>query len=251
MESIFTNIKLNKNIPVPLYYQLKKQLLSLIEEGVLKSGDKLPTEKELCEQLNISRPTVRQAFGELSMEGYLHRFKGNGTFVSAPKVSSRFLNKLESFQDEMQHEGKIPNTRVLALEKIPPFPKANEILGLPIDEPLLLLTRLRFADDVPIVLADTYLPYSQYLGLLNYDFEATSLYEVLEQEYGIYISRVVREIEAVTARRKETELLQCSPNQALILARSLAYTAGQSDPIKYSIARHRGDINTFSVEVYR
>jgi len=251
MEHIFTVIKLNKNIPIPLYYQLKKQLLSLIEEGVLKSGDKLPTEKELCEQLNISRPTVRQAFGELSMEGYLHRFKGNGTFVSAPKVSSRFLNKLESFQDEMQHEGKVPNTRVLALEKIQAFPKANEVLGLPIDEPLLLLTRLRFADDVPIVLADTYLPYSQYSGLLNYDFETTSLYEVLEQEYDIYISRVVREIEAVTARRKETELLQCSPNQALILARSLAYTAGQSDPIKYSIARHRGDINTFSVEVYR
>jgi len=251
MEHIFTNIKLNKGIPIPLYYQLKKQLLSLIEEGALKSGDKLPTEKELCEQLNISRPTVRQAFGELSSEGYLHRFKGNGTFVSAPKVSSRFLNKLESFQDEMQHEGKIPNTRVLALEKIQAFPKANEVLGLPIDEPLLLLTRLRFADDVPIVLADTYLPYSQYFGLLNYNFETTSLYEVLEQEYDIYISRVVREIEAVTARRKETELLQCSPNQALILARSLAYTAGQSDPIKYSIARHRGDISTFSVEVYR
>ena len=251
MEHIFTNIKLNKNVPIPLYYQLKKQLLSLIEEGVLKSGDQLPTEKELCQQLSISRPTVRQAFGELSSEGYIHRFKGNGTFVSAPKVSSRFLNKLESFQDEMQHEGKIPVTRVLTLEKTTAFPKVNEILGLPIHEPLIQLTRLRFANDVPVVLADTYLPFSQYPGLLDVDFETFSLYAILEEKYDIYISRVVREIEAVTVRRKEAELLQCSPNQALILAQSLAYAAGQSQAVKYSIARHRGDINTFSVEVSR
>ena len=251
MEAIFSEIKLDKNIPVPLYYQLKKQLLSLIEDGTLKGGDQLPPEQELCEQLNVSRPTVRQAFGELSTEGYLNRFKGSGTFVSAPKVSARFFSKLESFNSEMQLKGKVPASKVLLLEKTTTFPKANEALGLSIDDPLIHLTRLRFADDVPLVLVDTFLPYSPFSQLLEIDFETHSLYQVLEQKYNTYVCRVSREIEAVTARRKEAELLQCSPNQALILVESLAYATGKSKPTEFSIARYRGDINIFSVEVHR
>ena len=251
MEHIYSKIKLDKNIPIPLYYQLKKQLLSLIESGALRGGDQLPSEKELCEKLNVSRPTIRQAFGELSNEGYLNRFKGNGTFVSAPKVSARFFNKLESFNYEMQMKGKTPTSKVLLLEKTSTFPKANEALGLSIEEPLIHLARLRFADDVPLVLVDTFLPYTQFPRLLDVNFETHSLYSVLEKEYNTYVHRVSREIQAVPARRKEAELLQCSQNQALILVESLAYAVGKTKPTEFSIARYRGDINTFSVEVHR
>ena len=251
MEQIFSEITLDKNIPIPLYYQLKKQLFSLIEEGVLKSGDQLPPEKELSEQLGVSRPTVRQAFGELSSEGYLHRFKGSGTFVSTPKITAHFFNRLESFNEEMLHKGKKPTSKVLLLEVISNSPKANEALGLPINEPLIHLTRLRFADDVPLVLVDTYLSYTQFPELLGVDFETHSLYQVLEQKYNVYVHRVSRDIEAVTARRKEAELLQCSQNQALILVKSLAYASGRLKPTELSIARYRGDMNTFSVELHR
>jgi GntR family transcriptional regulator len=251
MNQIFSTIRLEKNIPIPLYYQLKKQLLSFIEQGFLKEGDKLPPEKELCEQLKVSRPTVRQAFGELSSEGYLHRIKGNGTFVSAPKVSVRFFNQLESFNNEMQKKGKTPKTQVLTLEKTSAYPKANELLGLSIDASLILLKRLRFANDVPLVYLDTYLPFDLYPQLLDIDFRTTSLYDALEHNYRTYVSRVVRDIEAVTARHKEAALLQCPQNQALILVRSLAYASGNPNPVEYSIARYRGDINTFSVEVFR
>ena len=251
MNELFSSITLEKDIPVPLYYQLKKQLLSLIEQGLLKEGDKLPPEKELCEQLEISRPTVRQAFGDLSSEGYLHRFKGNGTFVSAPKVSAKFFNQLETFNNEMKQKGKIPKTQVLALDRTSGTPKANDMLGLPIDAPLIHLKRLRFADDVPLVYLDTYLPYKQYSGLLDIDFETTSLYDALEQGFGTYVSRVSRDIEAVTARKNEASLLQCSQDQALMLVQSLAFATGKDEPVEYSIARYRGDINKFSVEVFR
>jgi len=251
MEQMFSAIKLDKDIPVPLYYQLKKQLLTLIEEGKLSEGDKLPPEKELCEQLGVSRPTVRQAFGELANEGYLHRFKGNGTFVQAPKISVRFFSKLESFDKEMRQKGKTPNTEVLSLEKTEALPRVNEALGLPLDAPLIHLSRLRFADDIPLVLVDTYLSYTHYGKLLDVDFETTSLYDALEQQYSLRVHRVSREIEAVNARRKEAELLQTSQNKALVLVRTLAYAAEQTEPVEYSVARYRGDLNTFSVEIYR
>ena len=251
MNQLFSEIRLDKNVPVPLYYQLKGQLLSLIDQGLLKEGDKLPTELELCEQLSISRPTVRQAFGELVHEGFLHRFKGNGTFVSAPKISARFLNKLESFSKEMLQKGKTPKTKVLTLEKLSTFPKANEALGLPLDAPLIHMTRLRFADDTPLVLVDTYLSYDHCLALLGCDFETTSLYDALEQKCNTRIQRVSRELEAVNVRKKEADHLQIPLNKAVVLVRTLAYAPDKENAIEYSIAHYRGDLNIFNVELYR
>ena len=79
MEKLFNEINLDKNIPIPLYYQLKQQLLSLIEAGRLSEGDMLPPENELCVMFSVSRPTIRQSFNELVAEGYLTRSKGRGT----------------------------------------------------------------------------------------------------------------------------------------------------------------------------
>ena len=51
----------DRNIPVPLYYQLKKFMLEHIDNGDLKEGDPVPSEEELCNMLHVSRATIRQA----------------------------------------------------------------------------------------------------------------------------------------------------------------------------------------------
>ena len=56
-------LKVDKGIPVPLYYQIKQGILQAIQEGALKVEDMIPTEAELCEICGISRPTIRQALG--------------------------------------------------------------------------------------------------------------------------------------------------------------------------------------------
>ena len=65
--------KLNRKIPVPLYYQLKEIIKEEIEEGKLNPGDSIISERELSEKYGISRPTVRQALKELVYEGWLTR----------------------------------------------------------------------------------------------------------------------------------------------------------------------------------
>ena len=88
---------LHRDVPVPMYYQLKLQLQADIREGRMRPGDMLPPECELCEQLGVSRPTVRQAMSELVAEGLLTRRKGKGTFVAAPAerpVDARFFQGL-------------------------------------------------------------------------------------------------------------------------------------------------------------
>jgi GntR family transcriptional regulator len=251
MDQTLFAIKLDKNVPIPLYYQLKKQILAMIESSALKEGDMLPPESELCELLEISRPTIRQAFGELVIEGYLNRYKGKGTFVSTPKVAARFLSKLETFNDEMTAKGMKPRTEVLALEKLTGPHEAGERLGIPLDSPLIYLSRLRSADGVPLVFVETFLPYGQYAGLMDVDFENASLYDSLEKLFRVRVSRVQREIEAVNAKPKEADLLRIAKNRAISLVKTLAYSDSSPSPVEFSIARYRGDLNKFSVDIFR
>ncbi|ADC90514.1 GntR family transcriptional regulator [Mageeibacillus indolicus] len=75
--------KLDKRSSVPLYAQLKELLQRRIADAVYSPGEKIPTELKLCEELDLSRPTVRQAVAELVAEGKLYIIKGRGTFVTA------------------------------------------------------------------------------------------------------------------------------------------------------------------------
>lgn len=251
MEHFPQEIKLDKNVPIPLYYQLKEQVLAMIKNSSLKDGDMLPSESELCGLLDVSRPTIRQAFSELVAEGYLSRYKGKGTFVSQSKIEERFFSNLESFNKEMLSKGMTPRTKVLALSKISGPHEANEKLRLPLDAPLIYLGRLRFADDIPLVYVETFLSYENYPKLLEVDFEDRSLYDSFEKLYNIHIAKVRREIEAVNARRKEADLLKIAANKALILVKTLGYSNDSQIPVEFSIARYRGDVNKFSLDIFR
>jgi ABC-type glycerol-3-phosphate transport system substrate-binding protein len=74
--------KIDKNVPIPIYYQLKQMVKRKIEKGEFKPGDRLPTENELCDMFGISRTPVRQALNELTHEGILYRKPALGTFVA-------------------------------------------------------------------------------------------------------------------------------------------------------------------------
>jgi GntR family transcriptional regulator len=249
MTTVFDTITLDKNVPIPLYYQLKKRLLALIESAELKMGELLPPENDLCAILNVSRPTIRQAFSELVNEGYLTRHKGRGTFVSKPKVEDRFFSKLETFHDEMVEKGFNPVTLVVKLEKISGPHEANERLFLPLDAPLIYLSRVRSVDTVPLVYLETFLPYDSFDKLMLVDFKTNSLYDSLEKLYQIRVNRVRREFMAINARQREAELLQIARNKAISLVKTVGFSG--ETPVEFSIARYRGDVNQFSVELFR
>ncbi len=87
---------IDRNSPIPIYYQLKQLIKRQIQSKALRSGDRLPTERELCEQHRISRAPVRQALTALAQEGYIYRRAGAGTFVS--ESSSRPRETSEHFR---------------------------------------------------------------------------------------------------------------------------------------------------------
>lgn len=95
-------ITLNKESKVPLYMQVKKQIMDLIRNGSLKVGRKMPTERELSERLKVSRNTISSAYNELEQEGILKSYQGKGTFVAEeakPWKAQNIKDKIMKFVD--------------------------------------------------------------------------------------------------------------------------------------------------------
>ena len=102
---------------LPLQYQLKQIFLEKIKKQEWKQGEKIPSEREICAQYQVSRITVREVLKDLEREGYFSRKQGKGTFVTLPKYVQK-LNKFYSFREDMRKEGLKPSTTVLEFEEI-------------------------------------------------------------------------------------------------------------------------------------
>ena len=103
------NKELDKTVPIPLYFQLKKLIVDEIKSRKYEVDSLIPTEKELSDQFDISRTTVRQAITELVQEGWLYRVKSKGTFIARQKLPQDFLQRLETFSEQMERLGVVPS----------------------------------------------------------------------------------------------------------------------------------------------
>jgi GntR family transcriptional regulator len=235
---------------MPLYYQLRQIIKADIDGNKLHPGDMIEPEVEICAALSISRPTVRQALSSLVSDGYLLRTKGKGTFVARQKLEANFIQKLESFQFEMQSQGIVPTTKVLRLDITGENANINEKLGLGINEKLVCLQRLCLANGKPILYLESYLPAGRFASLVDEDMASSPLYPVLHTKYNVNVVHVHKQIEAVNATSAESELLDMAKNKAVCLVRHIAYDE-QGLPVEYCIAKYRGDQNKFTLDMYR
>lgn len=240
---------LNKNIPIPLYYQLKQWLEEQIEQKDLKPGDFIPSERELSEQFGISRMTVRQALLELVNEGKLVREKGRGTFVAEPKISQG-LYKLTSFSEDMRSRGMKPGASVVDLQEKKPSTRLQDKLQVKADETIFQITRLRMADDQPMALETTHLPLSRFPGLEQQDFNHISLYDHLRNEYGVDIASASQSIEVAMPRSHDAELLHIRTDTPVLLIERVTFDRSRT-PIEYVTSVYRGDRYKLYTELER
>lgn len=250
MDNIKQKFHLDKNSPVPMYFQIKQEIIKAIKNGLYQTGDQLPTELEFCKELDISRPTIRQAFQELINEGYITRQKAKGTFVSKPKVEGFFFKKLESYNDEMAMLGLTPSTNVLLSEVEPAGEEISKHLKIHPEDRVFHLIRQRFADNEPMVYVHTYVPYDKFKNIDEEDFTnmKTSLYDLMKNKYHMPIAYVDRTIEANNATSDLCALLQVNEGQAVYTITTIAYNS-DDEPTEYSIAKYRGDRNKFTIRL--
>ena len=209
-------MKLNNSISTPLYDQLKQILKDAIDQGVYKSGEKLPNESELCDLYGVSRITVRRAIQDLADEGFLERKQGKGTFVTRTKIA-RELVSIDGFTDFSKQIGKNPSKRILSLEEIKATAEIAEALHIAIGSPVLKLARIMSIDQQPFVLDIAHYSLDRFPNLMTHFTEHESTYEVLKNIYKININAgsSKKVITVTPASKLEAEYLDCEIGETL------------------------------------
>lgn len=234
-----SKVVLSKHLPVPLYHQLKTILLERVKSGELKANDKLPSEDEIAEQYGISKATVRQAIGELAVEGLIRREQGRGTYVAEQKIEQG-PRALTGFTEEMSKRGLRSSSKVLKQRVIKARVDVANKLRMNEGEQVFELTRLRLADGEPLGLQTAFIPLALAPGVNEEDFDSASLYEVLETKYGLVPSRAEETHTAVLLERREARLLKAELGGPALAAERVTYL-GDGRPFEFVHSVMRGD----------
>ncbi|MDF2626663.1 MAG: GntR family transcriptional regulator [Symbiobacteriaceae bacterium] len=240
---------LGKDVPIPLYYQIKARLLEAIENGQLKPGDRVMSERELTTQFGVSRMTARQALTEMESQGFLFRVQGKGTFVATPKLEQP-LAGLTSFTEDMRRRGLEPAARVISAEETVAGRKVARALGVGETASIYRLERLRLAGGEPMALEVSHIPSSFVPGLLDRGPVEHSLYRVLDERYGLQLIRANQSLEAVAANPYEAEVLKVREGTPLLLLERVSRDA-QDRNIEFVRSLYRGDRYRFTTELIR
>lgn len=240
---------LQRNSPMPLYYQVERILHNWIANE-LKPGSVIPGEKDLCDAFQVSRSVIRQALSNLTNKGIIRRYRGIGTVVVQPKIDEHLVSRLTGFYADMVSQGFKPKTEVLQKEIVKADEVLAEYLSIKPDDRVIKIYRLRYIEEEPILLVTTFLPFSIFPKLLDEDLENQSLYTILESKYGIKLLWGERTIEAIIADSQDAKLLRISKGDPLLFLRSITYTE-KDIPVEYYEAKHRADRTRFIARLFR
>lgn len=228
---------INKNSTIPLYIQLMNIFIEKIENN-MEENDKLESEREICKKYGVSRTTVREALDELEKNNYIYKVQGKGNFIS-PRVVEQDLIKVSSFTEEMKKHGKNPTSKLLNFEIIEANSKVAGKLKIDEDELVFKLSRIRIADDIPMIYEITYLPYERFKVLTKEMIEENPLYEIFKNNFHVYITSAEEVIESVLINKLESVYLEISQGQAALKFERIAYE--QKEIVEYTITIARGD----------
>lgn len=239
--------KLNAANKLPLYQQLYEILHEKIFSQELKSGEMLPPESELIRTYGVSRITVRTVLEMLVKESLIYRQRGRGTFVAHPKLEHG-LSRIVNFSEDMLQRGFKPKSKVLFSRLIQADPEIAEKLGVETGEELTRLDRLRLADNEPMCLEKSHFIHRFCPGILNHDFETTSLRMIKERDFGIRWLRATQQIRAISANSDIAVHLLVKSGAPLLYIERVSYSQ-QDVPIEFLQAYYRSDRYTLYAEL--
>lgn len=228
-----------ENNGVPLYLQLYKMLKEKVQSGAWPENEAIPPEKDLMEQFEVGRETVRRAVLRLVNEGYLYRRRGKGTFVCRQRPQDG-MEQLVSFSSEMVARGYKPGAIVLEHDTRRAPEEVRSELHISKDTPLLYFKRLRTADELPVAVETSYL-LLDVIDPIDPQRLSGSFYQYLVYDMGLRPGRVVQEISSALADEETAALLGIKTGHPVLQLLRLMYTV-DGRPFFYMIFQYRGDV---------
>ncbi|MGH2401788.1 MAG: GntR family transcriptional regulator [Candidatus Limnocylindria bacterium] len=221
---------------LPRYRTIERVLRERI--SVLRPGDQLPSDSQLCAEFAVSRMTARNAMQRLADEGLVSRLPGRGSFVAEPSAHRR-ADRLMSFSQEMLRQGRTPSSRVVAREIRPAGEREAEALRIPLGAPVVHLRRVRCADDRPIALETAVLERGASVAVMAADLRGGSLHAALLAA-GHSLRRGTATIRAEAATIEDAQLLGTVPGAPMLVERRVILDAA-GRPIEATESRYPAD----------
>lgn len=240
------NLSIDRHSSIPIYVQIRKQIQDAIESGVLPPGSLLTGEPAIAEQLKVSIMTVRQALAQLVAEGYIERQRGKGTFVRDRKLKMH-LPYFTSYRSDMRARGFVPGTKIIEIDETAASERQGKTLGIKTGSPLFRIVRLRFADDLPMMLETTWISTHLVPDFPNKFSDDDSYYETLENRFGIVPSRTTQTLEAVNTTMNEATYLGVAIGSPVLFVQGILFDQN-NHPVDITKSLYRADRYKFYIE---
>jgi GntR family transcriptional regulator len=225
----------------PVAEDVRRRIVSMLDAGTLRPGDRLGSEREMAEQFGVSRATLRSALVPLNRAGILERRSGRagGTFIKAGLVE-RNVAELSGLPNRLKQGGhSTTRSRVLSTALRGASATEAHRLGVKPDTPLVVIQRLRYADGFPLSVDCAHFPADRVPDLLEQPLGG-SLYELLAVRYDLVPSTSTETIEVVSANPREASWLQI-PTRTPLLAMTRVASDADGNPFEYSEDLFRAD----------
>jgi len=213
----------------PMDRQVYNQLKLAIQSDY-SVGDLLPTITDLEQKFHTSRITIRNAIQMLADEGYVNVKQGRGTTVSDPRANQR-INYLTSTSETLRDLGYVVRSDNVMIDTTIPPKNILRLLDLPDASSVYLMQRLLLADEKPVSIVTNYIVprYVPDFPLKQENFK--SLYQLLENSYGIVLDSGIDTITARSASMAQASLLKIPINSPLLHICRITYS--QNKPVTY------------------
>ncbi len=229
----------------PIYIQIHNDIKRAIEAGKWAVGDRIPSERELSRNFDVSRMTLRQAIQTLVDEGILERQVGSGTYVANQKVQEK-MSGVTSFTDLMLTQGKQPTSKTISYHVMNPSLSEAEKLKLSEDDQVLRMERIRYGDDVPICFEVATVPEKLVDGLSKKEV-TSSLYRALEDKKQLSPGKAQQTVSAMSASERIAEYLSIKRGDAILRLRQVTYLQ-DGTPFEYVRTQYVGERFEFYLE---
>jgi DNA-binding GntR family transcriptional regulator len=242
----------DKDKSLPLYIQVANWIRSRVITGLWPKGFKLPRETELAEQLEVSRGTLRKAMALLTKDKIIEQTQGKGTFVGATIFEQSWAYKLTTTSEELNWEGIPFRIEVLELAKR----RVNdhriyEILSLlSHQDRVIVLKRLRYVDEIPVVMHTSFFPADKYSELLKIDFTKETMTGALENILDVKVAWAEHTISAIYADSEISKYLQMNDGEPVIYDEHTLYN-DKDEVVEFTKGWFRGDRFRLKTIVHR
>lgn len=226
-------------VRLPKYFGIKNTILELIADA--EPGTPIPTERELAERYETSRTTVRQAIGELVLQGRLHRTQGSGTFVAKPGLMA--VRQLNSLTEDLRSQGQQPSDRVLDVSRIRADAQVAARLRVEPGSWVHRVERIRGVGGHPIAHEIAHLT-PRLPRLADRLRRRGSLYRALQEDFGIVLAGVEDSVQATLADPITAEVLGVEPGLPMLLMHRSAWDQGDRI-VEWTRSLFRGDLFQF------